>query len=604
MHHPSPRWHLGLTSPPRDKCIILAQDGTLDHLSHLHRDKSIDDKLKDIADSLDLQCRAHLRDTRLTVLSDEVGRGDRDNKDVIREIIEKLDALAGDANNDNPMGDEFAKASVRSLAWVVGTEEWHTLDDFPAFSQSGDDDTRAVLRLPKHGASGSEIPLAPVKAWHENLRQYSQLFPPRQILAEAFFEAIPDTTTWQRLAEKKLVRTAVITTDSVNLKDFLPSEPLPEGEHRTTDPVRVTDVVFLTKDRIGIMERVRKSQSRARLLWQFITEWLAVNDPDGLETVKTDCECGQTHQYFPAAWLVPVVRNRWVPIGDDRNDRATAQGLAALLRSHESGKKPLKEGPEVTKVLAALGVKRFDLMRELVAEDEAGRAAVDSVFTHALTVTGGDLAPIREFLDDMQNDSELREHLKERRERRLIVQENQLLGGHVETAVRKALEDEGFTVTRIHVGADLKIELAEPHDVMSLKLDRQDKSWLVEVKATRGESHVRMTEAQAREAVSKKDRFLLCIVSIESNAVDPEEVDAVKARMRFVEDIGRRLDEVHLDLERFKDVRCEITNKSHSGIQLEVVSGITRVRVSEVVWRDEGISLGELAGKINGTDND
>ena len=71
-----------------------------------------------------------------------------------------------------------------------------------------------------------------------------------------------------------------------------------------------------------------------------------------------------------------------------------------------------------------------------------------------------------------------------------IVHDNQRLGKRVEELIRETLEGEGFIVTPIHVGSDLKIELPEPHDVASLKLAHKNRSWFVEVKIQRVEIHM------------------------------------------------------------------------------------------------------------------
>ena len=114
--------------------------------------------------------------------------------------------------------------------------------------------------------------------------------------------------------------------------DFFPDYPLREGvDHQATDRVTVTDVV----SRAEIMDRVRDSQARARLFWRFLTEWLAKEDLQGLEVKEAECECGETHRYFPAAWIEPLREIKWVRLGNERRDFANPQSLANLLRDGE-----------------------------------------------------------------------------------------------------------------------------------------------------------------------------------------------------------------------------------------------------------------------------
>ena len=94
---------------------------------------------------------------------------------------------------------------------------------------------------------------------------------------------------------------------------------------------------------------------------------------------------------------------------------------------------------------------------------------------------------MRDYVEDMKTDKDLREYLAERRERRRIVHENQRLGGLVEDLVREGLEEEGFTVRRTGIGSDFEIEhdVIEEEREIGIELSRNDRTWLVEVKATR-----------------------------------------------------------------------------------------------------------------------
>ena len=312
--------------------IILDQDGYLDKLLDLYRDNDIDTELIVVSDDvLNLGVRATLRDKRLTSLTDEIGKGEHGNANVVEKIIGKL----RDLSSEGTLDDKFAQASARLLAWIVAKQKWNYLIDFPAFSLRSEEEIREVLWLGQRGGDDGEIPLAPVKAWAEDLQQYAELFPWRYILAHDFFEVISEIDVWQTLSGKGYVRTDVVVCGEKTVVDFLPDEPLADGDHRTVDTVTVTDLVFLTKDKEGVMARVRDSQARARLFWRFLTEWLVTRDTGGLEYREAGCECGDSHRYLQAMWLVPMVKNSWVPQGNNIRDRATAQSLANLLRGSD-----------------------------------------------------------------------------------------------------------------------------------------------------------------------------------------------------------------------------------------------------------------------------
>ena len=586
----------GLGETIRRAKIILGQAGCLDELSNLHRDDCIDDELKDIGDvSLDLRIRERLRDSRLSSVVDEIGKGNLRNKDVAQEIAEKLHTLA----SDGAVSKEIVKAAPSFLAWIVANEEWSYLTKFPAYSVKPRDGSPSVLWLSQRESDDAEIPLAPIGVWAEDLRHYADLFPWQFIMANDFVAAMPADDVWQVLREHGYVRTEVIFRSSTTIGDFLPDEPLADRVHRTIDAVPVTELSFQTKDRVGLMARVRDSQTRARLFWHFLTEWLAVRDPEGLTAKPTACECEEMHSYYPATWLVPVARNLWVPQGDDIRDRLTAESLAKLLK--DSGWTPdsLGDTEETNRLLRAIRVTRLDLVRHFIVTDDESRSALDDTMTEILVSTAGNLEYVRDFAQDMRTDEHLHEYVLERRERRRIVHENQRLGSLVEDLVREGLEEEGFTVRRTGIGSDFEIEydVIEGEEEIGIELSRNDRTWLVEVKATR-ERSARMTAKQAETAVTEGDRFLLCVVPVGLSSTNPRR-DDVLADMRFVENMGPRLTPLCVELDALNELRDDATAVSDGDVQLEIEAGTARVRVDDTAWQD-GLCLEDLAAHLAG----
>ena len=583
----------GLENVIRESYIVLDQAGYLDKLSNLYRDDSISEELKIIGDDiLDMGLRERLRDSRLTSLADEIGKGEYGNKDLIQEATDKLEELSG----EETLGDEFTQASPRLLAWLVTNKQWSRLTSFPAFS-TRPDGIKEVLWIGQKGGEDIEVPLAPIRTWPEDLQQYADLFSWRYIMAEEFFDVMCETDVWQMLSEQVYVRTDVLANGSKFLDSFLPDKPLPEGEHKSVDAVPVSDIFFLIKRRDGIMERVRDSQERARLFWRFLTEWLIVHDPHGLELRTAECECGDSHRYYPAMWLVPVVERSWVPQGNNTRDYASAQSLANLLRDSGWNPNALSDNSTALKLLEAVRVPRFELMKHFIVSDEESRSALDETMTNILVSTDGDLSNVHDFVEDMKTDKDLPQHLADRRERRKIVHENQRLGGLVEDLVKEVLESEGFTVARTGIGSDFEIEydmIVEDNEI-GIELTRNDRTWLVEVKATR-EQRVRMSARQAETAVNRRDGFLLCVVPVEQSGADLKK-DDVRASMRFVQDIGSRVEPLCADLDVLNELRDDATTPRDGDIQLEIDSGTARIRVDNTVWQN-GNCLTDLATQL------
>ena len=577
----------GLAEVTREYRIVPSQRGFLRTLPNLRRDDGIDEELKDIAESLDWQIRDEIRDTRLASLSDETDSEGWDNEHVVGELIKRL----GECAEKNPDGG-FRNAALNLFSWIVNQEKWELLRSFPVFVGTSDSGNTTVVYLPRN-AQDRDLLLSPVRTWAEDLQPFADLFPPARILSDEFFEVIPDTGTWQSLADLSIVRMDILIQDSVSFNKFYPDHPLREGaEHSTVEPVSITDVWR----RADIMERVRDSQARARLFWRFLTEWLTLKDQGSLDIEMAECVCNEKHRYYPAAWLEPLRENTWVRTSNDARTYATPPSLANLLRGDGSDPGILRHNIAATKLLEALGISYFDLLRAYGATTEEQRREQDEVLTGILATSRGNVGHLdhaRQYLEDLRDDEGLPSFIAERRERRRRIHESQSLGDKVEELVKESLEGAGFTVQRTGVGSDFQIEF---DDIASLQLSRASESWLVEVKGTRVQG-ARITEMQARTAVTEGNRFLLCVVPVEGEIAEIG-LDDVRNSMRFVEDMGPRLAHICDNLETIDNMQNSAVRESDSAIQLQIEGGTVRVSVASSVWENDGFPLSQLASHL------
>ncbi len=581
----------GMRDAVRNRQIVPSQAGILRRLTLLHRDMGIDDRLKDIADLASKQSvRTSLRDAGIVALKDEPGAGDWDNDHVIGVILKNI----RDRSEKNP-DKVCVDASARLFAWIANNGDWNRLRDFPAFSAeysaANSPNRRDTLKL-DNSLDPGELPFAPVGAWAEDLRPYSRLFPIRRILASDYFESAPNPETWEMLVQKGFARNSALFSRKTTPRLSLPDGATDDINHRAVDPVSVTDIAFISTSDIGIMARARQSQQLATALWRFLTEWAIYKDPNGLDKKRATCVCEDEHEYYPAVWTTPIRENIWVPTeGGKGARRATAESLADLLRGNGWMPDSLNDNPSAFKFLEAIGITQFNLTRSFIAATPEQRDAQERSLTRLLTSTSGDLTIVNEFAEDLKEDEGLPEYISERRERRRIVHGNQRLGDHVEKLVKQNLEDKGFSVKRTGKGSDFEID-----DIAELELTNAGGKWFVEVKATR-DQRVRMTDTQARTAVCKGDRFLLCVVPLDSQQSEPS-LDEVRESMRFVQNIGERLTSLCGDLDDLVELRKDITAGDSNGVQLEVESGAARVRVANSVWRDKGFPLDALRGNL------
>ena len=603
-----------------DYSFVPNQVGEFNNLEKLYRDEGIDQELKEVGDFFDIEpsIKESLRHTLLKSLEDEVGAGVWDNKSVVDTLI---DELKWQVNYDQ--WDNFRIASPRLFAWIARNEEYSLLQGFPVFAEGVNSDEPSIIHLLQ-----DERPLAPILSWPNDLQEYSELFPQRHILANAFFEAVDEENVWQVLETKRFIRTNVIIRDcrEVSSDMFKLNGPL-EGDHESEEKFAVTDIAFLRTKDIGIIDRVRQSRPLAHKFWRFLTEWLLVHNSEGVEIIDDIlCSCEDTHQCYPAAWLVPLVNRQWIP-EKGKSVAAKPETLANLLRGSELDLSSLSENDSIGKLLEAIGVSRFELMQEAFINSN-DREAVNntliemlrmsggnvSYLNHAtkymtavtnnenlpqdlealLEATDGNIGEVTEIAQNLQEDEEFKQVVDTRLKERRTIKQNHSLGITVEKIVGAHLkklnesfevEEEDVKVDPIHKGADY---------VITLKINQDHRKWWVEVKSARTD-RVKMSSAQAQNAKKRGKNFLLCVVPIEPGNTDPDP-EIVEENMKFIADINDRVAPLCEKIEQLEDVQTDINAESSSDVELVVEGGKASVIVKKSVWEsDEAFPLGELA---------
>ncbi len=575
--------------------IILDQAGRFNRLSDLFSDAGIDEELKNIADGIGLNLRQQLRDKRLTSLCDEDGKGAKGNQEVVEEIIARLNEMA----DSGVLGDGFATAGTRVFAWIAEHEKWDILSRFPGFAQAGEGSDREILRLGTVGQDGVEIPLAPVHAWDEGLQPFSELFPPAEILSTEFYDAVPKVDVWLTLASQHIVRTEIIVSARPSIPEFAPYD-LPyrvdeDAKHEAREPVELTDVVHFRGDN-SVIRRASRSPRRARLFWRFITEWLVIHDAQGLQAKEASCTCDENHHYYQSKWLLTIAGNSWVPLGNDRHTRATAQSLGRLFR--DNGTPSIPDSVGIDRLLEAIRVSRFELMKECWAVDDQARVSVENELMAILRAAEKDpdrLGDAAMYLALLSKDPKASDYIKERIKQTEKVRLNKQFGNLVECLVKKTLEDKDFLVEGTGVGSDFAFKDIAEDDVGGLKISKDSDCWYVEVKATRIDA-ARMTPRQAKEAVEQGDRFLLCVVPVCSE--DEPDLGVVKDKMRFVAGIGERVNKVCKNLDLMEALESQWTSESSDGVSLTLTGGSKRISIDGSVWANDGFPVGELRDRL------
>jgi len=560
--------------------LIPSQAGALKKITELRRDPGIDEELKDIAESLGLQTRDDLLDQRIR-LKEILELKPKTQDEVLTAAVQKLKDKA------KSVDATFGGIAVRFFVWLVRHDETDKLDGFPVLTRSTTGEDAALATLLRDPAKTDERPLAPIGCWPELARPVADLFPKRQTLSDVYREALPEDDIWGKLVEENYVRLSPLYKTQRGSIPFIPDEPLPVSEkdkkvkHRTEHAVEVSALAFFEKEETGL-DAVRRSKTRAVSLLLFLANYVLEVDKNALHPVEADCECGEKHRHYPAAWLVPMWDKRWVPLGDGKQSSATAETIAKLFDGREEELRLLTAG-NGRKLLEALNISLADLSLRAVANDEDDRVSLIESLANIVRAAGNDVEKVRFAAEEIRQSPRLLDEIREHRERREKVQRNRSLGTEVERLLKEALEDYGLNVIRTGVGSDYEVEEDYVVDDQEVILTIEDgrRSFLVEIKATVGKD-ARMTVTQAEKAVGNKDRFILCMVRLDSPDTT---LEIVRERCRFVMDIGHRIQPVWEEFSRYQETKGEVCTRV-GDVELIVSDSEVRFAVGDGAWVD------------------
>ena len=590
----------------------------------LYVDGGISQEVKDIAHALDEDIRSELlyeemydaltapgyelaKELAIDLLDEKDG-GEYTESNAIDLLLEKLaEALPDDSQFDIDTRLSALTASARLIVHMADDRDQQRLRRCPLLTSAG-----RVVHL-----SGSQQILAPVDYWPSSAQPYADLYAKNRLLSDLYCDDGGLVDTLESLISIGLViRAPLFEGRRAELADVNLLREMTQGDPNTLGTV-VRDssfgqIAFLATD---LVQRCGEDVELAKLLLDFVLNIAAREDQSWREMVSyAGNRSGERISLIlnKAIWPFELKVRSWIPVKAPDADAivpmpANESNLREILDpSWLKGNRDAVDllhqvfgFRQLTLLLDSFGTEIEDDLVRLLQFPELVKTAASNPeavkFVSELKDTDITLDSVREFVKDAAEDDGLIEHLANRREQRHRVHENQDLGAIIETFVRDNLEAAGFSVRRTGIGSDFEIALETGH-LGNLHISRETQSWLVEVKATR-DQRVRMTDVQARTAVQEGDRFLLCVVPVDSDYNFLESTD-IWADMRFVSGIGQRLAVICDDLGGYEDLRVEITSETPSGVQLEISPGPARVRVANSVWEGDGFPLDELAMRL------
>ncbi len=602
--------------------LLPNQHGVLTNTdeNYLYSDGGISPEVKDVGSALGKDLRQQLLHYEMEQVL--LASGQERAKDLAYDLLDEIDggkyseskatdlildqlakALPNDVRLDGDTNLTALVASARLVVHLAMKNDMQRLRACPLLTAAGQ-----VARLSRN----LQI-LAPVTHWPETARPYATLYALNRLLANRYY-------TDQRLFEAltKLIAVGLVIPaplyygrraelDDVNLLREM-SQDGQEVEDITVRNATFGQIAFLATE---LVQRCGQSVELAKTLLDFVLNVAAREDQNWREMDRFSGSLSGERTSLTlnkAMWPFELKVRSWIPI------QAPDADAPVPMPANESNLREildpswLKHNQEAVDLLSKVfGFSRLTLMLGSLSDEIEGDLVtllqrpelVKAAATYPEAVTFASelhdsnvaLDSVRDFVQDAMDDKDLLEHLENRRNQRHRVHDNQNLGATVEKLVSEVLREEGFSVCRTGVGSDIEIALETGH-LGDLHVTRKAQKWLVEIKATR-DHRVRMTDTQAKTAVNQSERFLLCVVPVDSDNTCID-VDDVRSNMRFVADLGGRLADLCNDLGAFEDLRSGITSEASEGVQLEIWPGPARFRVASSVWENDGFPLDDL----------
>ena len=572
--------------------LLPTQSGNLRRRADVRLDDDISEELKDIAEALGVAIRDELLDGRAQ-LSEFAGLLiPARESELVGQLLQRVKG----ASQDDAMEADAAAGAVELFRWLAARPQHvDRLDGYPVPTADEGDKDVVVVHLDR-GRPAGERPLAPVAAWPRDAQRFATLFPKHAMLADSLHEVEPDV--WLRLAEQGYLNASPLVATNATVEAFLPDEPLPDGRgsglHKSTGKVRGTTLAWLTKGDVGLIDRVRGSKSRATTFVEFLIEFVIREDEHAFDVCCVECECGETHRTYRAAWLAPLRHRRWVPplASGQGGATASAESLAGLLADAPETS-ALLSAPAGAKLVDALGISRADLALRAMASNEDERLGLIHSMEE-LRIAAGSVGRAQAIAAEIREHPEIIASIEDRKQRRREIQRNQEIGKSVEDLLRQTLQCAGLNVRRTGIGSDFEVDsdVVEDDEEIGLELEGADGTVLIEVKSTRVDS-AKMTPTQAERACSVGDGFALCVVPLQD---DKPTAEIVRERLRVVFGIGTCLRRSLADYGAVRKAE-EAAREPQAGVSLVIEGGQTRFRVDRKVWED-GLTFDETVERF------
>lgn len=570
--------------------VLPDQMGVFREKKELSLDPGISGELKDILNLLGRQLRSEL-------LSEDV---ELDTVSPVTEEQFELDALnrVKEQAKTNFGLDSYQDANIRLLGWLAAKDKFEEIrESFPVMTRRKEEGEQEYVQFFSPGAKF----LVPEKKLDHDDARFIDVFPTRGVLSNVYSDLGPEV--WQKLIENELVFPSLTFTVSTSLETkqvralaISEIEGDQKAEHRPKTEIKLSSIPLL-EGKDGIVDRVRRSNSRVTRFLALLLEDLIYKDSTWKDSVTIECTCGSPHQLHPSLWLEVLKTHQWVPVGADEEERPSSENLAPLFVQPELFRL-LKD--EATHFLGVLGVNVSVILTANRSSED--RMKFDQAFTKLLAATNMNAQNLVE-LAQVVSDADLRQKLFDAAAEKKLVHDNKGVGELVEKTIRDKLGErlpkDSFKVEKVTVGSDARItvtsaEVEATNDFIDeqgrelfVKVNANAGDHFVEVKSTRA-PYARITFPQAKQANKLPNAFTLCVVEVPADiaSLDQKRAEEIVLRnAKFVSPIGDKLGSMIGQVDAFVKGEKSLQYQQNQGMEVDVVSEAQiRIRVNKQVW--------------------
>ena len=578
--------------------LLPDQYGMLRNVQRLRVDDGIPDKIKDVAAGVNLDLRARLlHEPLLGYLRRQENESARDFicqllgerysvEEAVTGIVEQLRVYFPEGNSfSGDMSLPALRSSAQLISYLSETEDVEKLRRCPLLAS---DD--AIVRL----APGQQL-LAPVSYWPLSAQPYSDLYTKPRLLSDQYCRDDSLAVALDPLIARNMVIPAPLYEARPEINDSSLLYAMSADDTDMTGVVVNNEsfgrIAFLATD---LVQRCGRDPQLAKLLLQFVLKIAVREDQCWSQVKQVDVgrapEC-TTLSLYGSTWPFELKVRSWVPVpiseeSEEKGYRPVPANEVNLQNLYDPSL--LRDNPGAVELLEKVfGFRQLTLLVDSL--DEKGQSDlmellqgqhVESAVRNLELLKTADANPeaaqlISELgIDEIQ---EIRKEYEERNRMAKLRETNRSFGHAAQAALADALRPYGLKPILIDHGYDYKVELEDAPFTFKVG------SYLLEVKATTS-GDVRLTPLQAKTASENPERFVLCVIDLDGQAIrDSWTASDVEPFAKIVTNISQYVVGVYDEV----DTLASYTNPVHLRNEQQLRYGI-----SANIWNN-GVSISQ-----------